>query len=178
MGPPHDQDEAGASIVPIEVLTREATFRRFAELAQRTDAPPASLHQAVLAAGRGARASGSAWRSIDDELAVLVYDSDHDPDRLENVRAHRCTTRRMTFQAPELLLEVEITLSRPRSLVCQVVPPQPAAVEVRQGNGVVASETDPFGTFQLNAVAPGPVSLWCRPGAEGAASVATSWVRI
>lgn len=171
--PPEDE---GASIIPIEVLTREATFRRFAELVRRTDGPPDSVEAAALAVG--SRSGTIRWRSVDDELAALVYDSDGDPELSEKVRARPGSFRRMSFEAPDLLLEVEVTLSRPRSLVCQIVPAQPAAFELRQASGAVTAETDSFGTFHVKSVPSGAVSMWCRPLAEQAASVATSWVRI
>ncbi|MGO9195657.1 MAG: hypothetical protein ACLQK4_00830 [Acidimicrobiales bacterium] len=174
------REQEGASIVPIEALTREATYRRLAELAHRSDGPPREVEDAALAM----QSRASAWRSIDDELAALVYDSDRDPEALANVRAIECSTRRLTFRAPDLLLEVEVTLSRPRSLVCQVVPPQPAAIEVRSAGGLLCSESDSFGTFHVPAVPPGPLSLRCTPlderaePRERADSVATSWIVI
>lgn len=174
-------EEQSASIIPIEVLTREATWRRLAELARRTDRPPREVEDAALSLNERVE---PAWRSIDDELAALVYDSDQDPQALENVRSLSSSTRRLTFQAPELLLEVEVTLGRPRTLVCQVVPPQPAVLEVRLKSGILSSETDSFGTFHVPSVPPGPFSLRCSPlgQAEGyserAGPVATSWVRI
>ncbi|MGO9559852.1 MAG: hypothetical protein ACLPQS_13290 [Acidimicrobiales bacterium] len=176
--PPEEQN---ASIISIEVLTREATFRRLAELAHRTDRPPREVEEAALALN--ARVA-PAFRSIDDELAALAYDSDHDPQALENVRSLSSSTRRLTFQAPELVLEVEVTLGRPRTLFCQVLPPQPAVLEVRLESGTLRSQTDPFGTFHVASVPPGPLSLRCSPQGqdvrhpERPAPVATSWIRI
>jgi hypothetical protein len=167
-------DDAGdAAIVSIGALTREATWRRLAELARRTDPPPPAVTEAAMAL-----AGSSAWHSIDDELAALVYDSDADDRLLENVRALHPSGRLLTFRAPHLVLEVEVTRSRPREIVCQVVPPQPSSIEVRLGHAETTTETDQFGTFHLAAVSPGPLSLRCVPLAEDAAPVATSWFRI
>jgi len=117
------------------------------------------------------------WRSIDDELAVLVYDSDHDEAVLAHARSAE-SSRRLTFEGPGLRLEVEITFSRPLALVCQVVPPQPAVLEVRDGRGIVATEADSFGTFNVASLRGGPFSLRCTPSNQGCSPVATSWLRI
>lgn len=170
--------DEGAVIIPIEVLTREATFRRFAELVRRTDPPPRQLAErlARIPGELGASRPVTPWRSVDDELAALVYDSEGDEAAYEGVRAAPGSTRRLTFQAAELTLEVEVTLSRPRSLACQIVPSQPAELEVRQGNGTIWRQADPDGTFHVATLAPGPLSLSCR--LEAGPSFSTTWVRI
>lgn len=157
-------------IVPIDRLVREATERRLAELVGRVDRPPAGLVEAV---GRAPR-----WRSIDDELARLAYDSAADPELLAAVRAVDAPGRHLTFEAPELTLEVEVTTGRPRQLTCQVVPAQPALLEVRHRDGLLSSRSDPHGTFHLASVPPGPVSLRCVPSSPGALPVATSWIEL
>ncbi|MHB8245766.1 MAG: hypothetical protein ACYDGN_10525 [Acidimicrobiales bacterium] len=166
-----------AAVIPIGVVTREATFRRLAELAQRTDPPPPEVTEAAIAVGVPPDAS-SAWRSIDDELAMLVYDSDHDCELLENVRSLGSAVRHLTFRAPQLLLEVEVTNSRPRALVCQIVPPCQAQLEVRHAGGGAITECDCFGTFHVPSLPPGPLRLRCVPDGESPCSVATSWFRI
>ncbi len=166
----------GATIVPIEELTREATFRRLAELARRTDPPPPEVARTAMSTPDDV-AKVTRWRSVDDELASLVYDSEQDLELYENVRS-LSSSRRLTFEASELMLEVEVTLGRPRELACQVVPPQPAVLEVRTATGSRACETDGFGTFHVSSLPPGPVSLRCSPLNEGGEPVATSWFRI
>lgn len=169
-----DEQTEGAAIISMDALTREATFRRLAELARRTDPPPAEVKNALDGAELR-RVSG--WRSIDDELASLVYDSENDPEPLANVRS-LAPSRRLTFEAPDLTFEVEVTLSRPRVLVCQVVPAQHCEMELRQGDGVVVSKEDAFGTFHFPSVRSGPLALRCLPGAERTGAAATSWFRI
>jgi hypothetical protein len=162
---PHD-----AQIVSLDAVTREATLRRLAQLTRRADGPPSGALRLAEAAYR--------WRSIDDELAALVYDSATDPHRLVSIRATEASSRHLTFEAPELVLEVEVTLSRRRDLLCQIVPPQRATLEVRSSAGTVTADTDLFGTVQVTSLAPGPVSLRCVPQHDDSTAVATSWISI
>lgn len=169
-------DAADAAIVPIEQLTREATFRRLAELARDRDAVPPGLVDDVTSLHRQV----PGWRSVDDELAVLAYDSDAEPAQLAAVRAGAGagSRRRLRFEAPDLALEVEVTPGRPRELVCQVLPPQPAVLEVRFAAGVLPELSDDLGTFHVRRVPPGVVSLRCRLAGGRANPAATSWWRI
>ena len=70
----------------------------------------------VLAAARGA----FTWRTIDQELADLVFDS---ATELMGVRDHG-GTRQLTFQAPGLEIEVMVADPDTRRLVGQLVPAQ------------------------------------------------------
>ncbi|MGH9296744.1 MAG: hypothetical protein ACRDZP_02060, partial [Acidimicrobiales bacterium] len=152
---------------------------------RRVDPAPPSV------ASRAAEAYS--WRSIDDELALLVYDSLLDPSVSENVRsapysfdsgarsipgAQGLSSRQLTFQAPELILEVEVSGSSPRELMCQVVPPQPATLEIRHRNGTVELAPDRYGTFHLCPLPRGPVCLRCQPIADEPGPVATSWIEL
>jgi hypothetical protein len=170
-----------ASVVPIETITREATWRRLAELARTADPAPRSVADAASALGAlgsPGRSGSERWRSIDDELAVLEYDSDFDDTLLQQVRSVRGSIRQLTFRAPQLTLELEVIGSIPRRLTCQVVPLQPASLEVRLADGRHIEMARSGGTFVVGSLPPGPVSLRCRPLAADGASVATSWFRI
>jgi hypothetical protein len=147
---------------------REATFRRLHSLALENDPVPAD----VLASAR----SSFGLRSIDDELAVLVYDSMIDHELLANVRSGGRTVRQLTFEAPDLVLEMEV--SGARYLVGQVVPSQAAVVELRHRGGTIQMETDELGCFHVPVVPDGPVSFRCRPTGSAARSVATSWITL
>jgi hypothetical protein len=93
-----------------------------------------------------------AWRTVDAELADMAYDSLLDDD----TALARSTggPRIVTFEAGELTLEVEVD-ARPggRRLVGQLVPAQPAALELRQPtldpSGSIATTADEFGRFTL-----------------------------
>ena len=144
---------------------REATFRRLHSLVLEDDP--------VLAEVLSSAKSSFGLRSIDDELAALVYDSLTDDELLVSVRSGGRTVRQLTFEARDLALELEV--SGARYLVGQVVPPQAATVELRHRGGTAEMETDELGCFHVPAVPDGPVSFRWHPAAPGARPVATSW---
>jgi hypothetical protein len=121
----------------------------------------------------GARGSLT-WRTIDAELAELAYDSMLEA-RGESLVRNAETHRALTFEAPGLSVEVEVGASGAgRRLVGQLVPPQPAAIEIRHPGGTIPVEADDLGRFSADGVPAGPVSLVCRRPAGGA--VATAWL--
>ena len=133
---------------------------------------PDPVPEEVLASAK----SSFALRSIDDELAALVYDSMIDGELLGSVRSGGRAVRQLTFEARDLVLELEV--SGTRYLVGQVVPPQAAVVEMRHRAGSMPVETDELGCFHIPAVPHGPVSFRCCPASSAASSVATSWIRL
>ena len=66
----------------------------------------------------GARAAWT-WRTIDEELAELVFDS---AAELTGVRSED-TARQLTFRAPGMEIEVMVTDEATRRIVGQLVPP-------------------------------------------------------
>jgi hypothetical protein len=120
-----------------------------------------------------ARASFS-WRTIDAELAELSHDSMLDAHAAALVRSSDAA-RTLTFDAPGLSVEVEVTTTgAERRLLGQLVPPQTASIEVRHPGGTTAVDADELGRFAVDGVAAGPVSLVCRPA--DARAVATEWL--
>ena len=144
---------------------REAASRRLRSLVIEDHALPEDLASAT---------SRLALRSVDDELAALVYDSMIDDDLLANVRSGAGAVRQLTFAAADLVLEVEV--SGARYLVGQVVPPQAAVVELRHRGGNAEVETDALGCFHVPVVPDGPVSFRCRTVGATTDPVATSWI--
>ncbi|MGH9163937.1 MAG: hypothetical protein ACRDZW_00270 [Acidimicrobiales bacterium] len=136
---------------------------RLAQVALRTDAVP----PAVMAAAR----ASFTWRTVDDELAELTYDSGIVPE-LAGVRSYE-GARQLTFEAPGLVLEME--LSEGLQVVGQVVPPQPASIELRHPGGAIAVQADDLGRFAVAGVPAGPVSLRCQ-GLSGSAAITTDWL--
>lgn len=117
------------------------------------------------------------WRRVDEELAALVDDSA--TCSLAGVRSRGTEAPRLlTFEAPGLTVEVEVTAhGAMRHLVGQLVPPHPADVEVRWPGGSATDRADDVGHFSVDAVPAGPVSVACLPhGAK--IPVVTSWVTI
>jgi len=129
----------------------------------------------VLDAARGS----FTWRTIDAELAELAFDSAAQAGNLALVRSSG-GRRLLTFDSPNLSIEVEVTATEPaRRLVGQLVPPQRAGIEVRHAGGLVTVDADELGRFVADGVAGGPVSLVCRlADATGSKAVATAWLVI
>ncbi len=127
-----------------------------------SDPVPADVVAAAIAS--------ETWRRVDAELAELVYDSVVDAELVRNIRG----ARQLTFEAPELTVEVEV---RPASLDGQIVPPQAAQIELRHSEGSLTVAADRLGHFRVDHVPRGPVSLRCQPQG-GTVPTVTSWVVI
>jgi len=138
---------------------------RLTGLARRIDPVPSE----VVAAATGS----FAWRTIDLELAELVYDSAEEPD-LVGVRSEG-GGRHLTFATDTVTVEMEI--GEAGGVVGQLVPPQPAAIEIRHRSSTTALVADHLGRFQGPGVPSGPMSLRCRPD-SGRGAIATDWLVI
>jgi hypothetical protein len=118
----------------------------------------------------GARAAWT-WRTIDQELAELVFDS---AAELTGVRSED-TARQLTFRAPGMEIEVMIVDEASRRIVGQLVPPGTFTVQLLTSDDVVRDETtDRLGRFAFDAVAPGPVRL-AVVDPDGTHVVTTEW---
>lgn len=136
-------------------LAREAMIRRFGQL--------------------GYSGSAERLRSVEDVLAVLVYDSANEPEPLAGIRGDASgSTRQLTFESPSLTIEVQLEGSG-RELTCQVVPPQPASLEIRHDGEALRIMSDEFGTFYAPWLPAGLVNLRCTPLNGEAEPVVTSW---
>ena len=144
----------------------EAELRR---LAARREPVPAQLHQAAVDA--------FSWRDIDAEIAELVYDSLLDAASLVRGPADQ---RMVSFAVGGMTIDLEVTSAGPgRTVMGQIVPPQPATVDIRHPQDTVTVEADDLGRFRSGPLPPGPASLRLRPpaGAAGPAIV-TDWVAL
>ena len=112
------------------------------------------------------------WRTIDAELAELVYDSAE--SGLVGVRGE--SARQVTFRSPGVEIEVMVVDERARRIVGQLVPPQQATVEAHTTEGVREQGTDSLGRFSFDGIAPGPVKLSVQT-ADGS-TVVTEWTII
>ncbi|SRR6266511_3849598 len=152
----------------------EALLEELRAVAARVDPTP----EFVLSAAKAA----FTWRTIDDELAELAeltYDSALEEEGAGAVRGGK-GPRMLTFEAPEVTIELEVTSSgAQRSLMGQVVPPAAGRVEVRHAGGIAEAEVDELGRFKIEGVERGPASIRLhRPSAPDAALVATDWLAI
>lgn len=117
--------------------------------------------------------SAYTWRTIDAELAQLVFDSQ--TDGLVGVRTED-GPRQITFEAPGLEIEVMVT-GEQRQLVGQLVPPQPATIELAVGDTIMTEQTDDLGRFRFDELDPGPIRLALIDGTNSR-RVQTEWVVI
>jgi hypothetical protein len=117
----------------------------------------------------GARAAWT-WRTIDEELAELVFDS---AAELTGVRSEE-TARQLTFRSPGLEIEVMVVDDTSRRLVGQLVPPGSFTIQLIAGDAQQETTTDRLGRFSFNAVAPGPVRL-ALVDPDGHHVVTTEW---
>ncbi|GAA4317428.1 hypothetical protein GCM10023086_40400 [Streptomyces venetus] len=110
-----------------------------------------------------------ALHDLQARVAELTFDSlvDSLP-----VRGAGDTPRMLTFRAGEVTVDVEVTA---HGLMGQVLPPQPARVEVLGGPRPGSSLTaDDLGRFTAAAPPPGPFALRVRTGGD---VVVTEWLR-
>ncbi len=118
----------------------------------------------------GARAAWT-WRTIDEELAELVFDSS---SQLAGVRSED-TARQLTFRSPGVEIEVMVTDEAARTVIGQLIPPGEFTVQLLLGDAVIEEPTDRLGRFTFNGIAPGPVRL-VVVDEHGHHLVITEWV--
>jgi hypothetical protein len=126
-----------------------------------------------------AGSDGFTWRPIDAEVAELAYDSVADRSLASAVRGSE-GTRLLTFEAPGLTVEVEVTaLGARRHMIGQLLPNRRARVMVRHQDGIATVDADRFGRFRVEDLPSGPGSLRCHlAGEEAGAPVVTDWVTL
>jgi hypothetical protein len=140
--------------------------------AARFDPVPGELLQAAI--------EGFTWRTIDAELAELVFDSLADQDEMPLIPTVPPQRRLLSFEAGSQTIDLEVTsTSSSRGLVGQLIPARQASVEIRVGASAIAVDADELGRFRAEAVPAGPMSLRCSAAsAEPGTAVVTDWVSI
>ena len=141
------------------------------QLAARLDPVPPELVQAAVGA--------FSWRNVDAELAELVFDSLLNTDQAALVRSSP-GRRLVSFQTPELTIDVEVTTTASgRDVMGQITPPQRASVEIRHRAGVISTDADEQGSFRSASLQTGPMSLRLRPAADDSRPpIVTDWLSI
>lgn len=119
------------------------------------------------------------WRTLDAELAALVHDSIVDEPALA-LRGD-AGPRALTFEAPELTIEIETERERDGAgetlrLIGQLVPPQAAQIAVSNGGDLVSANADERGRFQAPGLSAGSLRLRCLLGDDRL--VETDWLTI
>ncbi|MBT3150460.1 hypothetical protein HTV45_06085 [Streptomyces sp. CHD11] len=111
-----------------------------------------------------------ALHDLDARVAELTFDSLVDAIP---VRGAADPPRMLTFSAGEVTLDVEVS---GQGLMGQVLPPQPARIEVLGGPRPTAALTaDDMGRFTADTTPSGPFALRLRAGDE---VVTTEWMRV
>lgn len=129
------------------------------------DSDPVPPH--VVAAARGAWA----WRTIDQELADLVFDSAMEVTGVRD----RDAARQLTFRAPGVEIEIMLIDATSRRLVGQLVPAQATTVRLDATDQQLAATADRFGRFAFDDVHPGPIRITVI-GTHPATDITTDWV--
>ena len=114
-----------------------------------------------------------AWHNADAELAQLTYDSTRSADHLVSTRAESAAVRALTFTAPRLTIELEVTGD---SLLGQVLPQQAATIEARPLTGAgLAVHAREIGSFSIPPIPRIRFLLRCR---AAGIDVLTSWIAL
>ncbi len=172
---PAGSELAGSELAGTEPADTEPADTELAaslgRLLRRLDPMPPAVHEAALAS--------LSWRDPDAELARLVNDEllgagTGAPGGPVQVRG--TPPRLLTFQAGEVVIEMEITEETGGlHLVGQVVPPAALTLSSRGRTRPVAA--DALGRFSVAGVPAGPVRLCVEVSRDsGPARVCTEWV--
>lgn len=123
--------------------------------------------RAIVEAGRAAWS----WRTVDEELAELAYDSADQP-AFAGLRGGRVPPRHLTFEHGATRLELEVGAD---GMLGQIMPPQVVHVHLQGPDGSGRElDSDGQGRFVVEPALTGPVRLRCSlPGAE---PLVTGWV--
>lgn len=106
----------------------------------------------VIAAAKAAYG----WRTIDVELAEIIFDSR--ADALVGMRSGEAS-RHVTFRSPGIEIEVMVTGEGRVDVVGQLVPPQEATVELVVDGDVRTEATDRLGRFSFSGTPRGQVRI-------------------
>jgi hypothetical protein len=125
----------------------------------------AALAGTVAAHGKGA----FAWRSIDQDLASLSFDSSAEP--APAWRAGSGQARVLIFTTTPLSLELEVMADH---VAGQIVPPGPGQIAVETPEGIAFQvEADDIGFFDFAGMPRGRVRLRCE---TPTGRLVTDWV--
>jgi hypothetical protein len=146
------------SVLPID---DDELLERLRGLAAVHDPVPAAL----FTASRGA----FALRTLDDELADLLFDSLLD-EALVGIRGG--TTRQLTFGVEDLTIDVDLDTD---GLIGHVSPTGPASVELQTPDSILDADVDELGRFFLDQPPSGPFRLRVAVAGKW---VTTEWVNL
>jgi len=118
--------------------------------------------------------SAFAWHNIDAELAQLTYDSSLDALQGSSVRAEAASVRALTFTAPDLTIELEVSED---SLLGQIIPAQRGTVRILAADGPdTTTEADEIGCFAIRPIPARPFRVHCQT--TGGVEALTGWITL
>ena len=147
----------------LETALETALEEELRQAAAILDPVPAELRHIAIEA--------YALHDMDARLAELTFDSLVDAIP---VRGATAAPRMLTFTAGDLTVDVEVT---PHGLMGQLMPPQPAGIEVLGGpypSSPPSLTADGLGRFTGTLAVSGPFALRLRTGDE---VIVTEWLR-
>ena len=118
------------------------------------------------------------WRTVDAEIAELLRDSADATDDAALLVRSGGGPRQLSFESPQLGIEIEVTETGPRErrLAGQLLPPADATVTVeRPGQEPLSVQADDLGRFVLEGLRAGAVRLHV---ALRGAQIAIPWTSI
>jgi hypothetical protein len=125
----------------------------------------------------GARAAFG-WRTVDADIAELLRDSADATDDAALLVRSGGGPRQLSFESPQLGIEIEVTETGPRErrLAGQLLPPADATVTVeRPGEDPLSVQADDLGRFVLEGLRAGALRLHI---ALRGAQIAIPWTSI
>lgn len=157
-----DDLDSGEDALPDEEFALELLEEELRQATAILDPVPPGLRQIAVEA--------FALHDLDSRIAELTFDSVVDAIP---VRGATGAPRMLTFHAGEVTVDVELT---PQGLMGQVLPPQPARIEVLSGPQAGSPLTaDDMGRFTCEASPSGPFALRLRTGEQ---VIVTDWLTV
>jgi hypothetical protein len=113
------------------------------------------------------------------ELASLIFDSASGESAARGLRSAE-SWRQLSFRASGLTIELSITETGPtRRLMGQLLPRQPARVDIRYSDTLITIEADDLGRFTAEDIPAGQVSVRCHLGdSDAQPPIVTGWISI
>jgi hypothetical protein len=118
------------------------------------------------------------WRTVDADIAELLRDSADATDDAALLVRSGGGPRQLSFESPQLGIEIEVTETGPRErrLAGQLLPPADATVTVeRPGEDPLSVQADDLGRFVLEGLRAGALRLHV---ALRGAQIAIPWTSI
>lgn len=131
---------------------------------------PEPVPGAVVAAARAA----FTWRTVDEELAMLAFDSSTEERELAGTRGEE--PRMITYENAVLHLDVEVSdEGDAHALTGEATPPPDRMALQRAGGEPVELVVDALGRFRADGVPSGPARFRVAYGDQ---RITTQWVAI